>query len=406
MVPASPRFDRDDAVRLVALAWTAVALFGWWSVLAVQWDDSAAMMQRDYYCFFRAGELYWAGEDPFSQTDHAFVNPPFTLPLVTLLSLAGLNGSYVVLAILGSLGWIAGCVLASQLGKASERRRQTLVFAMLTAPCAFLALHLGQVSGIYFALLAGSLLLFSRGRDGAAGAVASLLLAKPNFVIALLGVAVVLKRPRFLIALGMGALTLIVLGLPFGLDAWVDCFHALNRLAHRHDVVHDDYWKQFTVYAFLRAISYGVDASGLLARGLTGIALLGFGAALVMVLRAHRARWSEPAMAARLASIIVLTTCALNTYLFFYDAIFLALPAATLWLAQDTWARPSLRHLAIACMALCWLLQVEVAFIHVNPPLAGVVSALWLALELADLWPPRASKPAIVEPSSDETVDV
>lgn len=381
----SRRFDRDDAVRLASIAWLALALFGWWSVLAVQWDDEPAMIRRDYYCFYRAGELFTLGQSPFSQYDHAFVNPPFTLPLVIGLSWAGLRGSYVVLAVLGTLGWILGCGLASRFGEAPRHRRDTLVFALLTAPCAFLALHLGQLSGIYFALLAGSLLLFTRGHDRAAGALASLLLAKPNFVVALVGAALVLKRPRFLGAFGLGALGLLVLSLPFGLEAWTACGEALAHLAHRHDVVAADYWKQFTVYAFFRAIFHGFDETGVAARAVTAVLLLGYGVALLRVLTKHAERWREPAMGARLAAILVLTTCALNTYLFFYDAVFLALPAATLFLAADSWQRPRLRWIAIACMGVCWLLQLEVAFIHENPPFAGVVSALWLACELSDL---------------------
>jgi hypothetical protein len=86
--------------------------------------------------------------------------------------------------------------------------------------------------------------------------------------------------------------------------------------------------------------------------------------------------------------VIVLATCALNSYLFFYDASLLALPAATLALAP--WRSTGLRRLAIAAAVLSWLLQVEVAFIHENPPLGGVLAAVWLAAELADLWPGQA----------------
>lgn len=387
------RFDRDDVVRLVAIAWSALVTFGWWAVLSVQWDDKPDMVRRDYYCFYRAGELWLHGGDPFSQTDHAFVNPPFTLPLVIGLALAGLRGSYVVLAAIGSAGWVLGCVLASRLGEATERRRDTLAFAMVTAPCAFLALHLGQLSGVYFAILAGSLLLLARGRDGAAGTLAGLLLAKPNFVVALVGATLVLRRPRFLMALAAVGALLLLLSIPFGLEAWSDFFAALGRLAHRHDVTVRDYWKQFTVYAFVRAMTHGLDDTGNVARAISGAVLLGFGAAIVLVLRRHRDRFAEPMMAARLASVIVLATCALNSYLFFYDAVFLALPAGCLWLATSSWRRPALRRLAMLCAALSWLLQVEVAWVHVNPPLAGLVSALWLAIELVDLWPPPSASP-------------
>lgn len=383
-----PRFDRDDLVRLSALAWVALALFGWWSVLAVQWDDEPAMIRRDYYCFYRAGELLAAGEDPYSQYDHAFVNPPFTLPLVLGLFRLGLRGSYGLLAAGSTLAFVLGCVLVSRLGEAGARRRQTVVFAMLTTPCLFLSLHLGQVSGFYFALLSGALLLVSRGHDRAAGALAALLLAKPNLVVALVGAALLSRRWPFLVAFaGVGAL-LALLGLPYGLETWSDCLHALGRLAHRHDVVHADHWKQFTVYAFFRASLWDVDEGGLAARIVTALVTLGFSWPIVRVLLAHRDRWSEPATFARLASVIVLATCALNSYLFFYDASLLALPAATLALAP--WRSTGLRRLAIAAAVLSWLLQVEVAFVHENPPLGGVLAAVWLAAELADLWPAQA----------------
>jgi hypothetical protein len=378
-----PRFDRDDVVRLAALAWIAVALFGWWSVLAVQWDDEPAMIRRDYYCFYRAGELLAAGDDPYSQRDHAFVNPPFSLPLVLGLFHLGLRGSYALLAAAGTLAFVLGCLLTSRLGEASARRRETLVFAMLTTPCLFLSLHLGQVSGLYFAMLAGSLYLLSRGHDRAAGVVAALLLAKPNLVVALLGAMLLSRRWRFVLAFAaMGAL-LVVIGLPYGAEVWSDCWDALGRLAHRHDVVHADHWKQFTVYAFFRSVLWAWDEGGLWARVVTAAITLAFAVPIVRVLLAHRDRWSEPLVFARLASVIVLATCALNSYLFFYDASILALPAATLALAP--WRSAGLKRLAMIAAALSWLLQVEVAFVHENPPLGGVLAAVWLAAELADL---------------------
>jgi hypothetical protein len=382
------RVDRDDLVRLAAIAWLAVALFGWWSVLAVQWDDEPAMVRRDYYCFYRAGELLAAGEDPYSQHDHAFVNPPFTLPLVLGLFQLGLRGSYVLLASLGTLAFGLGCALASRLGEASERRRATVIFAMLTTPCLLLCLHLGQVSGFYFAALAGALLLLSRGHDRAAGAIAALLLAKPNLVVALLGAALLSRRWRFGLTFAATGTLFALLGLSYGLEVWGDAWAALSRLAHRHDVVHADHWKQFTVYAFLRAVLWPWDEGGLSARASSAAVSVGFLVPIVRVLLAHRERWGEPAIFARLASVIVLATCALNSYLFFYDASLLALPAATLALAP--WRSSVLRRIAILAAALSWLLQVRVAFVHENPPLGGLLAAVWLAAELADLWPAQA----------------
>lgn len=384
-VVTKARFDRDDAVRLAALVVIAIFGFVWWAALATQWDDEAALAHRDFYCFYRAGELLLAGEDPFSQDDHAFVNPPFTLPLAAALVPLGLRGSYIALAALGTVAWALGCVLAARFGEATDRRRTTIAIALLTTPCAFLALHLGQLSGVYFALLAGSLLAMTRGHDRAAGALATLLMAKPNFVIALAGAALLLGRRRLLATFALGTVVLMAISLPFGPDVWSDFWRALTRLAARHDTVASDYWKQLTIYAFFRATTHGLDPSGTLARGLWLLVALVFGAVIARVLWRHRDRFGEPAMAARLASIVVLATCALNAYLFYYDAIFLALPAATLVVAHRAWRRPALRRLAIACAALSWVLQIELTFIHESPPLHGIVTALWLAIELVDL---------------------
>lgn len=377
------RFDRDDAARLMALSVIAAFGFAWWAVLATQWSDEAVLTQRDFYCFYRAGELWIEGGDPFSQEDHAFVNPPFTLPLVVVLWSLGLRGSYVALAFLGAAAWVLGCMLAVRFGEASERRRTTVAIILLTTPCAFLALHLGQLSGVYFALLTGSLLAMARGHDRTAGALAALLMAKPNFVIALIGAAIVWGRRRLLVTFALGTAVLVAISLPFGSEMWLDFWRALTRLAVRHDTVVSDYWKQLTVYAFLRASMHDFDPDGMLARMLWLLIAFVFGAVIARVLWRHRD--GEPAMAARMASVVVLATCALNAYLFYYDAVFLALPAATLVVAKRAWRSPLLHRSAIVCAVSSWWLQVGLTFLHEDPPLHGIVTALWLAIELADL---------------------
>lgn len=383
--PPRGRVAWDDAVRLVAIGWLAATLFGWWSVLATQWSDDALMQNRDYYCFVLAGELHVAGDDAYSRHDHAFVNPPFALPLVGVLGRLGLRGSYILLALCTALAWLMGVALTCSLGSASQRDRETLAIVLTTAPCFFLGLHLAQLSGVYFAVLAGALVLLGRGRDVPAGLVAAGLLFKPNFLVALVLGAVLLRRWRFLGALLLGSAALIVPALAYGEETWASFFDALTYLAHRHDTVADDYWKQFTLYAFLRASTNALDESGIAARALWLLVALPLGALLAHRLAILRTRAANPETFARVASVLVLATTALNSYLFFYDAIFLALPAATLWLARSSWRSRSRWRIAVACAVLSWLAQVEVAFVHVNPPIAGAIATLWLVIELVDL---------------------
>lgn len=392
------RFGYDDAIRLVAIGWVAATMFGWWSVIATQWSDDALLENRDFYCFFLAGELHVAGDDAYSRHDHAFVNPPFSLPFVGLLGHLGLRGSYVLLAALGTLGWLFAIALVTRLGVGTDRERDTVAIVLTTAPCFFLGLHLAQLSGIYFALLAGSLVLVFRGRDLPAGLVAAGLLFKPNFAVALVLAAIVLGRPRFVLGFVVGGALLVLPALLYGEETWASFFDALSYLAWRHDTVEADYWKQFTLYAFFRASTHGLDESGLLARIVTAAITLPIGLAIARRLYVLRARLSEPEVFARIASVIVLATTALNTYLFFYDAVFLALPGAMLWLARGSWRSRTRWGLALGCAALSWLTQVEVAFVHQNPPIAGVVATIWLVLELVDLAAPSA-EPGVVAPS-------
>ena len=390
LVPSAPTPSRwrvtwDDMIRLVAIGWLAATLFGWWSVLATQWSDDALLENRDFYCFVLAGELHVAGDDAYSRHDHAFVNPPFSLPLVGLLGHLGLRSSYVLLAASTTLAWLLGVALACSLGRASQRDRETVAILVTTTPCFFLGLHLAQLSGVYFALLAGALVLLGRGRDGPAGLVAAGLLFKPNFLVALVLAAVLLRRWRFLAAVVVGSAALVVPALAYGEETWASFYDALAYLAHRHDTVREDYWKQFTLYAFFRASTHPVDESGWGARALWALVAIPLGALIAHRMATLRTRASDPEAFARLASVIVLATTALNPYLFFYDAIFLALPAATLWLARSSWRSPSRWRIALACAALSWLAQVEVAFVHGNPPVAGVIATLWLVIEVVDL---------------------
>jgi hypothetical protein len=380
MTTSEPRFGRDDAIRIACLAWIVLCGFGYAAALALDWDDETRLSARDFWCFFRAGELLLAGQSAYAQVDRAFANPPFTLPLVAVLPSLGVRGAYVVIAVVGSIAMVLGAAATVSLGEGSARERGTVALAIATSPSFFLALHLGQLSGVYFALLSGALALLVSGRHGAAGAMAALLLAKPNLAVALIGAALVVRAWRFLAALSVVALALLVVSLPFGLAAWSEWLGAVAYLAQRHDAAASDLWKQHTLYALVRSTLTAATAR--IAWAAVAVAI---GAAIVATLVALRSRLEEREIGARVASLIVLATCALNTYLFYYDTLLLALPAAMLFLARASWTRRGLHRAAIACAVAAWILQAEVTLVHDHRPVLGAVTTAWLLIELLDL---------------------
>lgn len=382
-----PRFSGDDVVRLAAIAWCAVAVCAWWSVLEAQWSDDVGFGLRDFYCFQRAGLHLIDGDSSTSPYDYEFVYPPVALLGVAPLGLVSVRTAYVLLAALGSALWLLGCRAAAALGEATSRRRSTLTIAAVTAPGFFFALHLGQLTGFYMAVVAGTLLLLSQGRERPAALVAALLVAKPHFLVPIVLAAAILRRCRFVGTACLVVGTLLLASTLFGPAMWHDWWSAFSGLTTRHDAHADRYWKQVTLLAFLRAELLPIDAGGWLARSVYLASLAAFAAPLFWVLRAIAARAHEPVWMARAASVVVLTLVGLNTYLFYYDAALLALPAITLFTASETWRRPVLRRIAIGCALLSWLTQLETGLLQTNPPLGGVLAVVWLVTELIDLWP-------------------
>lgn len=383
--PAPRRFTGHDAARLAALVWIAVVLFLWWAQLELHWD-AEALLRRDFRCFFEAGRRLRAGAAPYAGGRMPLLYPPFVLPLVGATATLGAHQLYAAVGALMTLGLAAGAVAAASLGSAPRPRRVTIAVLVATSPSFFLGLHLGQPAGVFLALVAGALALWAHGRPAAGGALAALLLAKPHFALVIVGLAVLLRAWRFLAAFAVAALALLALSLPYGLDAWQGWLAEVRRVALDHDAHPAKLWKQFTLYAFLRSVTDGLDPAGRLAKALYALALLPFGATIAVVVHRLRARFAEPMIAARLFAVAVLALCALNLYLHYYDALLLAIPAATLALAAPTWRRRLAHRGAVACAALLWVLQLSVLFWQVTPPLAGVVTTVWLALELQDLW--------------------
>jgi hypothetical protein len=383
---ARRRFSADDAVRVASLLWIGFALFAWAAVLAVEWDDDARLGRRDVRGYYAAGERLVQGGNAFRDQRLPLLPTPIVLPLARLYFALGMRGAYVLAAFLTSIGFLVGALVCAAMGEASRDRRATVALVIATSPAFYLGLHLGQLQGVYFALLAGSLALVLAGRPATAGGLAAFLLAKPHLAVGPVGLAFLLGRLRFFAGFALGALIALALALPFGgLARWAEWWTVLRETALRHDANPNGYWKQFTLYAFLRSAFYGADPGGTIARVVWAVTALGFASAIAVAVRRLRDRIAvEPALGARIAGLTALGICALNAYLFYYDAVLLAVPGAAL--ATGRWHRRGARAIASACAALVWWLSLAVAWDRSHPQLAGAVTTLWLAIELFDLF--------------------
>ncbi len=361
--------------------------FLWLSVLQYEWQGPL-MRKRDFRQYVSAGEHLARGENPFADPHLPVLTPPVMLPFAKLAWAIGLDATYVVCAIATGVGLAAAIAATLSLFELPLGRRATVALAMATSPAFFFSLHLGQPSGVYFALTAGSLALLLRGRQAPAGLLAALLTVKPHYAVALAGLAVVTGARRFLVAFAIGTAALVLLTLPFGSERWAEWWAVFRDTQRLIQVQPDSYWKKhFTFYSSVRLATQGLDPRGRLARG----SLLGsfavFGLAIAWLARRVLVPLprSPDVRAARVGAIVVLAICSLNAYQFYYDTVLLALPGAVLVLGASSWTSRRAHRVALGCAALVWVFQATVLLSKFVPPVAGAVAVLWLALEVWDL---------------------
>ncbi len=207
----------------------------------------------DYAAFHAAGrlvlegrvaELYdWSAQAAAQAGLHpsepgrflAFAYPPFVaLPYAALATL-GFRAAYAV-----HTAAAVGALVAAVALTVPRLRRLGAYPALLLAIAAgflplFRAVAGGQNTPFTLLVLAAAWALLSTGREVAAGAVAALLLAKPQFGLPLLGL-LALRHPRALLGAAGTALALYALGAMLGGVGWVGwwwgqiaTFHAMDQ---------------------------------------------------------------------------------------------------------------------------------------------------------------------------------
>ena len=173
-------------------------------------------------------------EDPHGFLSFAY--PPFVaLPYAALVQL-GFAGGYVVHTLLAGLAlWLGVVAIAPALPRIGRHRFALFVALLLFFPL-FRAVPGGQNTAFTLCIVACTWRLCADGRDLGAGAVAGLLLYKPQFGIPLLGLLLLRRRPLILVGAGLTAVGLYLAGAALGGLGWpvwwweqIGAFHEMDQ---------------------------------------------------------------------------------------------------------------------------------------------------------------------------------
>jgi hypothetical protein len=240
--------------------------------------------------------------------------------------------------------------------------------------------------------------------------VLGLLAIKPNWGIVFGLLALVRREWKGAAAMAGVALLLCVLSLPLGLQLWADFLG--TSVGHTVALAGYDPWDQITLRAFLE---------GTVGKGTFTYVIWAIAAAALVVTAV--VAWRAPGPPLRHLGIGVLLVVSANPFVFFYDALVLAIPATAWWVERDRWARtPWLIVGALIALAWCWeqwlypwgMIGINAGF-DVRPPvsLVGPVAAVWLVLATREARrlskadrPAALRQAATVHPSASARADV
>jgi hypothetical protein len=375
--------DAHDAARLasfvVAAALTCLVV----SFLADAWGDDAAFAHRDFHPFWQAGARALSGRSPYERTTQPFVHPPIAIPIVATFALVSERAAFVVVDLLMIAALVCTLVAIARACGASARERATAIAVGATAPSFYFALFLGQLSGLYVACFAGCFAALALGADVVAGILAGLLTIKPPLALApVLGIALARSR-RAGLAFVITMLALMVGSLPWGIDAWPTWTSDARWWAATLEAAPGTWWRQWTLYAFVRSSMAEVGLSEAAARLVSAVVALPL--AGLAVRAAAPAMRRDAAFRMRAGAVLALATVSLNAYLFYYDALLLVAPALVAFFLRETYAERA-RVAITALVVVSWALQlVTPLFGQGGVPLPGLVATLWLVVEALDL---------------------
>ena len=346
------------------------------TLLAVHIVDSIDYHNNDFFTFWLAGhmvaqggnpyapEQWVAGHNEFNVTwipNQAYVYPlPLSL-LFTPLGLLPLKQAYIAWVAFSELMILAALALLSSMrvGPRSGIIFLLLLLGTILFRPTILTLFNGQVSGCLLLLLAGTAILWEKGRWEWGSLLLPFLILKPNIgapILILLGIWLLFqKRIRSILMIGSGLLALLVIGLIQN-PHWVMDYWGIGTLK-----VAQNFGGSPTVWGLAALVCH---------RNTTCIFSLGGITTLLLVLGflwlIARYKFLAPATILALA---VTVTLLVTPYTWTYDQILLIIPIALVTLTIDrlgfslllvTAIFPAIDVLVVVLLIFNVTLQVEI----------------------------------------------
>ncbi len=382
-VPSTERRWGLELARAGALV-PAVAMHALWVLSLVENWSTPEMERRDYRVFWDAGRRVLEDDLPGIYSPRPggfpFLHPPPVITLSAPLGLLSIRGAYLALSV-AAFAALALSIRALH-GLAPSRREHDLVWLLVLASAPwFIALVLGQPAALFLAAWLLGLWALRCERPVPAGVAFGLLLLKPPLALAPLAFLLVTRRWRALGATALTLAALVLVSLPAGLSRWPEWLAAVARVTAEVGAARVALWKQHTFLAWLLTV-------------VPRVAWIGW-TAVALPLGAATLRAASRRSILGAGALLALATVALAPYAYFYDALLLALPLASLLLEPD--AHPRRWRIAIACAAGATFVSEHVAFFALQrgPAVPGLLVTVWLALELlAPAGSERSSAPS------------
>lgn len=358
-----------------------------------QWSDDAQFTHRDFHNFHNAGTRIRAHEAVYQHDEIPFLLTPLAAPAVVALSYVPEHAAFVLAALVTALMYVFAVIFVARTCRGDPRSTITACFLACSMPPFWFALYLGQLSGLYLFLLAPSLALLAvpkaegrtHGTEAIAGVLTAVLFVKPQLALVVLVVAVLRRAWAALAAFAIVLLALWGLSIPFlGVRAFLEWREQVAWCTDALEGADTTWWRQFTLYAFLRAVGQRGGLEIEFARWLYVAIVVPMGIATLLAVRAALAP-DDRKLALRAVAILVLASISLNAYLFYYDAAFLVVPWMIAFLAYQTYA-PATRTLIVIAAVASWVLALTTPILQQGGiPLPGFVATIWLVIEIVDL---------------------
>jgi hypothetical protein len=260
------------------------------------------------------------------------------------------------------------------------RRLDSWIFAVLSSAGWFWLVAAGHIAAWFVLLIAVALLLWTSGREFAAGLALGLLVVKPHYCLPIL-LCVVLARAWRVLAGAFIAIALLALStLPLGGEVWTKYFGQFGSVRGVISAIPP--WKQITLLAFWRSV-FGEKSPWMVAVATTLSA-----APCVAFVALAWIRFARKAVAIpRLLSLTVLMLLSCNAYAFHYDGLLLTIPGAVWYLRDHEYANKT-HHVAVGVLIFFAFAAQHASSLLREDGLAltGPVLAAWLIIDGRDLF--------------------